>query len=187
MPGDDWQKFANLRLLYGYQWTQPGKKLLFMGGEVAQRREWAHEMSIDWDLLHHEKHRGVMRWVADLNAVYRAEPALYELDTEPAGFKWVEIADAEHGTLSYLRLASSGECILVAMNLTPIPRHDHPVGVPTGGHWRELLNSDAELYGGSGQGNLGGMTAIAEPWGEFTHRLELTFPPLGLVVLKAGD
>jgi 1,4-alpha-glucan branching enzyme len=187
MPGDEWQKFANLRLLYGYQWTQPGKKLLFMGGEFAQRREWAHEMSIDWDLLHHEKHRGVMRWVSDLNALYQAEAALHELDTEAGGFRWVQIADAEQGTLSYLRLASSGESVLVAMNLTPVPRHGHAVGVPVGGHWRELLNSDAELYGGSGQGNLGGVTAIDEPWGEFAHRLELTFPPLGLVVLKAGD
>ncbi len=185
MPGDDWQKFANLRLLYGYQWTQPGKKLLFMGGEFAQRREWAHETSIDWDLLHHEKHRGVMRWISDLNAVYRAEPALHELDTESSGFRWVQIADSDAGTLSYLRLSSAGECILVAINLTPVPRYEHTVGVPVAGRWRELLNSDSEPYGGSGVGNLGSIDAVAEPWGEFEYRLDLTFPPLSVVVLKA--
>jgi 1,4-alpha-glucan branching enzyme len=185
MPGDDWQKFANLRLLLGYQSTQPGKKLLFMGGEFGQWAEWGHDSGLDWELLAKESHRGVLQWVADLNAAYRSEPALHELDTDPAGFQWVQIDDAETSTLSYLRLAKSGECVLVAMNLTPVPRHDHVVGVPVGGMWSELLNSDSAFYGGSGLGNLGGVEATAQPWGDFSHRVALTLPPLSIVLLKA--
>jgi 1,4-alpha-glucan branching enzyme len=186
MPGDDWQKFANLRLLLGYQSTQPGKKLLFMGGEFGQWAEWGHDGGLDWELLAKDSHRGVLQWVADLNAAYRSEPALHELDTDPAGFQWVQIDDAATSTMSYLRLAKSGECVLVAMNLTPVPRHDHVVGVPAGGVWSELLNSDATFYGGSGIGNLGGVDATAQPWGEFSHRVTLTLPPLSIVLLKAA-
>jgi 1,4-alpha-glucan branching enzyme len=185
MPGDEWQQFANLRLLYGYQWTQPGKKLLFMGGEFAQQREWNHDDSIDWHLLDQPLHAGISRWVSDLNKVYRAEPALHELDVDPIGFRWVQIDNADEGTLGYLRTATSGECVLVGVNLTPVPRHDHVLGVPVGGRWKELLNSDAEIYGGSGQGNLGEVTAREEPWGDFEHSLSVTLPPLAVVVLKA--
>jgi 1,4-alpha-glucan branching enzyme len=184
LPGDDWQRFANLRLLLGYQFTQPGKKLLFMGGEFGQWREWDHESSLDWDLLDSPLHEGVLKWVADLNQAYRREPAMHELDTETEGFEWVQIDDAAQSTLTYLRRARSGEAMLVAMNLTPVPRHDHTVGVPSAGKWVEVLNSDAADYGGSGLGNLGAVDASDEPWGEFGHRVELTLPPLGLVVLK---
>jgi 1,4-alpha-glucan branching enzyme len=186
MPGDDWQKFANLRLLLGYQYTQPGKKLLFMGGEFGQWHEWSHDSGLDWDLLTQEPHRGLLRWVGDLNRVYRDVTALHELDTDPAGFRWVQIDDAAESTLSYLRLSKAGESVLVSMNLTPVPRYDHVLGVPDGGTWRELLNSDSTFYGGSGLGNLGGVIATAEPWGEFSHRLALTLPPLGCLVLKVG-
>jgi 1,4-alpha-glucan branching enzyme len=186
MPGDDWQKFANLRLLLGYQYTQPGKKLLFMGGEFGQAREWAHDSSLDWELLDRELNAGLLRWVGDVNRLYQSEVALHELDADPAGFRWVQIDDAAESTLSYLRLSAAGESVLVAMNLTPVPRHEHVVGVPEGGVWHELLNSDATFYGGSGVGNLGGVTAAAEPWGEFSHRLSLTLPPLSCLVLRAG-
>jgi 1,4-alpha-glucan branching enzyme len=186
MPGDEWQKLANLRLLFGYQFTQPGKKLLFMGGEFGQRTEWSHESSLDWSLLDSDAHRGLLRWVGDLNATYRNEPAMHELDTDPAGFRWVQIDDAAHSTLSYLRLSTTGESVLVAINLTPVPRHDHVLGVPTGGLWSELLNSDSTHYGGSGIGNLGGVKAAAQPWGDFSHRVALSLPPLSCLVLKAG-
>jgi 1,4-alpha-glucan branching enzyme len=187
MPGDDWQKFANLRVLFGYQFTQPGKKLIFMGGEFGQWREWAHDSGLDWDLLSEESHRGLLQWVADLNAVYRSEPAMYELDTDPAGFRWVQIDDDEESTVSYLRYSKSGESVLVSMNLTPVPRHDHLLGVPTGGLWSEVLNSDSTFYGGSGVGNLGGVQSTSEPWGDYPHRVALTLPPLSLVILKAGS
>jgi 1,4-alpha-glucan branching enzyme len=186
MPGDEWQKFANLRLLLGYQYTQPGKKLLFMGGEFGQWSEWAHDSGLEWDLLSQEPNRGLLRWVSDLNALYRSETAMHELDTDPAGFSWVQIDDAAQSTLSYLRRARSGETVLVAINLTPVPRYDHVLGVPDGGVWSELLNSDSAFYGGSGLGNLGGVQAVAEPWGDFSHRVSLTLPPLCVLVLKAG-
>ncbi|MBV9488078.1 MAG: 1,4-alpha-glucan branching protein GlgB [Frankiaceae bacterium] len=185
MPGDDWQRFANLRLLLGYQWTQPGKKLLFMGGEFGQWREWAHEASLDWHLLDTEPHEGLLRWVSDVNRAYREIPALHEQDTEPGGFQWVQIDDAAQSTLSYLRHGRDGSPVLVLFNLTPQPRHDHVIGVPGEGKWIELLNSDAESYGGSGMGNLGGVAASAEPWGEFSHRVSLTLPPLSCLILQA--
>ncbi|HWC33911.1 MAG TPA: 1,4-alpha-glucan branching protein GlgB [Mycobacteriales bacterium] len=185
MPGDDWQRFANLRLLLGYQYTQPGKKLLFMGGEFGQVREWAHEQSLDWDLLADPAHAGVLRWVSDLNRLYSVEPALHELDCDPAGFQWVRYDDAEGSTLSFLRKGRAGGPVLVALNLTPVPRHDQVLGVPSGGRWAEILNSDAETYGGSGLGNLGGVTATDEEWGGFPHRLQVTLPPLAVVAFKA--
>jgi 1,4-alpha-glucan branching enzyme len=184
LPGDDWQAFANLRLLYGYQFTQPGKKLLFMGGEFGQWHEWAHETSLEWDLLAKPPHRGLLRWVSDLNEAYRDQPALHELDTEPDGFQWVQIDDVVETTVSYLRWSTTGDVVLVAMNLTPVPRHAHTLGVPTSGRWTEILNSDAEAYGGSGLGNLGGVISREEPWGEFDHRIDVMLPPLGCVILK---
>ncbi|MGH9814224.1 MAG: 1,4-alpha-glucan branching protein GlgB, partial [Candidatus Acidiferrales bacterium] len=160
MSGDDWQKFANLRALFGYMYGQPGKKLLFMGGEFAQWNEWYHESSLDWHLLDFDPHRGVQRWVSDLNRLYRAEPALHELDCDPAGFEWVDANDAQQSVVSFLRRGrTTGDLFLVVCNFTPVPRSGYRLGVPRGGHWHELLNSDAELYGGGGWGNWGGLEA----------------------------
>jgi 1,4-alpha-glucan branching enzyme len=185
MPGDDWQKFANLRLLFGYQWTQPGKKLLFMGGEFGQWSEWNHDTSLEWHLLEYPPHRGLQRWVRDLNTAYRGEPALHEWDCDAAGFEWIDANDSEQSVLSYLRKGKSpGEELVVLCNFTPVPRYNYRVGVSRGGRWEEVLNSDAPLYGGSGQGNLGGVTAAPVPWHGRDYTLHVTLPPLGMVVFK---
>jgi 1,4-alpha-glucan branching enzyme len=185
MPGDDWQKFANLRLLFGYMYTQPGKKLLFMGGEFGQWNEWLHENSLDWHLLDYERHRGLQRWVRDLNTFYRAEPALHELDCEAGGFTWIDCNDAAHSALLYLRHGRrASDVLLVACNFTPVPRHDYPIGVPISGRWEEILNSDAPLYGGSGQGNLGETRTAATSSHGHPQSLALTLPPLSVVILK---
>jgi 1,4-alpha-glucan branching enzyme len=185
MPGDVWQKFANLRLLFGYMYTQPGKKLLFMGGEFGQWNEWAHDRSLDWDLLEYPTHAGLQRWVRDLNTAYRGERALHELDCEPAGFEWVDANDSEQSVLSYLRKGRSpGDVLLAVFNFTPVPRHNYRVGVPQGGRWEEVLNSDAPLYGGSGQGNLGGVQTAPFSWHGRRYLLNVTVPPLGMVVFK---
>jgi 1,4-alpha-glucan branching enzyme len=187
MAGDDWQKFANLRLLFGYMYAQPGKKLLFMGGEIAQWHEWNHDASLDWHLLEYAAHAGVQRWVEDLNRCYRREPALYEQDCEAAGFEWVDCNDTEHSVLSFLRKGrSTGARILVVCNFTSVPRHNYQVGVPYGGFWRELLNSDAGIYGGSQQGNQGGLEASPVPHHGHFHSLNLTLPPLAVVFFKGG-
>jgi 1,4-alpha-glucan branching enzyme len=183
MPGDDWQKFANLRLLYGYQFGQPGKKLLFMGSELAQWREWNHESGLDWHLADQPAHAGVGQWVGDLNRLYRTEPALHRLDADPAGFEWVQVHEAEISVLSFLRLAGDGRPVLVVCNFTPVPRDNLLVGVPEGGFWTELLNSDAQVYGGSGYGNLGGVEAQPVPWHGRPRALNLSVPPLGCVFL----
>ena len=165
MPGDDWQKFANLRLLFGYMFGQAGKKLLFMGGEFAQWNEWYHETSLDWHLLQFEPHQGMQRWVADLNRAYRDEPALHELDTNPSGFEWVDCNDAQQSTISLIRKDKDGQSeILVVANFTPVPREGYRVGVTRRGYWREILNSDAQDYGGSGIGNGGGVNADDIPF-----------------------
>jgi len=185
MPGDAWQKFANLRLLYGYMYTQPGKKLLFMGGEFGQWNEWNHDASLDWHLLEYGPHKGVQRWVSDLNMFYRGEPALHELDCEPEGFAWIDCNDAEQSALTYLRRGTStGEVLLVACNFTPVPRHNYRIGVPCAGEWEEVLNSDARLYGGSGQGNLGKVRTAPIAFHGHSHSIEATLPPLGIVVFK---
>jgi 1,4-alpha-glucan branching enzyme len=185
MPGDDWQKFANLRLLYSYQYAQPGKKLLFMGGEFGQWREWNHDSSLDWHLLEGALHEGLRRWVCDLNRCYRTELAWHELDCDPAGFEWVDCNDAEAGVVSLLRKGRDGrEMLLFVCNFTPVPRHGYGVGVPHGGRWDEVLNSDAPVYGGSGQGNLGGMYTEAGWCHGRTELLRVTAPPLGMVVFK---
>ena len=183
MPGDEWQQFAGLRLLYGYMWTHPGKKLLFMGGEFAQRREWHHDESLEWHVLQYPLHAGVQRWVRDLNQLYRATPALYELDFSEAGFAWVDCADAGISVLSYLRLGSSGAPVLVACNFTPVPRANYRLGVPRAGRWRERLNSDAGDYGGSGQGNLGSVATEAVAAHGHPQSLRVRLPPLAVVVL----
>jgi 1,4-alpha-glucan branching enzyme len=187
MPGDLWQKFANLRLLLGYMYAQPGKKLLFMGGEFGQWREWDHEASLDWGLLRYPSHAGLRRWVTDLNRFYRTEAAMHEVEFEWAGFEWVDCNDHEASVLSFLRRGRAGDAlVLVACNFTPVPRHGYRVGVPSGGRWREVLNSDAEIYGGSGQGNLGGVEADALAHHGRPLSLSLTLPPLAVVFLKGG-
>ncbi|MGH8913026.1 MAG: 1,4-alpha-glucan branching protein GlgB [Acidimicrobiia bacterium] len=185
-PGDDWQRFATLRLLLAYMYTQPGKKLLFMGAEIASRSEWAHDGQLDWDLTGYEPHRGIQRVTTDLNLVYAAEPALHELDCDPAGFEWAVPNDSTNSVLAYFRRSGKGDLVLVAVNLTPVPRHSYRVGVPVPGRWVEILNTDAEVYGGSGQGNLGevGTGPLAVPHHGRPHSVDLTLPPLAVVVLK---
>jgi 1,4-alpha-glucan branching enzyme len=185
MAGDEWQKFANLRLLLGYLYAQPGKKLLFMGGEIGQWNEWNHEASLDWHLLEYERHAGVQRWVEDLNRFYRSEPALYELDANAAGFEWIDCNDSDHSILSLLRKGRSAhDCVVIVCNFTPVVRHNYRVGVPYGGFWREALNSDAGEYGGSQQGNMGGMEASPVAYHGYFHSLHLTLPPLAVLFFK---
>ena len=184
MPGDSWQQFANLRLLYGYMWGHPGKKLLFMGGEFGQRREWTHEGSLEWWVLQYPEHEGVKRWIADLNALYRTTPALHEVDFESAGFEWIDCNDWEASVVSFLRKSKSGSPVIVVCNFTPLPRRNYAVGAPHGGHWRERLNSDATIYGGSGVGNFGGVEAAPVPVQGRPYSLTLTLPPLGVLYLE---
>ena len=185
MSGDGWQKFASLRLLYAYMYSQPGKKLMFMGCEFGQWREWDHESSLDWHLVQYKLHSGLQRCVKDLNRIYRTESCMHELDTTPSGFEWVIHDDSAQSCLSYLRRNSRGEVVLICLNFTPVTRSDYLVGVPVEGRWREIFNSDAEIYGGSGTGNDGGATAIPMPFqGRYNQALSLTLPPLGAVFLK---
>ncbi|MBV9385862.1 MAG: alpha amylase C-terminal domain-containing protein, partial [Chroococcidiopsidaceae cyanobacterium CP_BM_ER_R8_30] len=185
MPGDYWQKFANLRSLFGYMYAQAAKKLLFMGGEIGQWREWNHDTSLDWDLLQYPIHTGLQRWVADLNRTYRSERALHELDCNPAGFEWIDCNDSENSTISLIRKGTvSGETVLVACNFTPLPRFNYRLGVPKSGFWEELLNSDAQEYGGSGLGNLGGVEAEEIPYHGRPYSLSITLPPLAAVFFK---
>jgi 1,4-alpha-glucan branching enzyme len=185
MPGDDWQKFANLRLLFAYMYAQPGKKLMFMGDEFGQWREWDHDQSLDWHLLDQPMHAALRLWVGDLNRILRDEKALHELDFDPAGFSWIDVTDADQSVVSLIRRGRSPQDILVgAFNFTPVPRHNYQIGIPQAGRWLELLNSDAPLYGGSGQGNLGGVEAVPISAHGHRHSLTLTLPPLGALFLK---
>ncbi|HUK56579.1 MAG TPA: 1,4-alpha-glucan branching protein GlgB [Nitrospiria bacterium] len=185
MPGDEWQRFANLRLLYGYLYGHPGKKLLFMGGEFGQVREWKHEESLEWHVLQFPNHNGIRRWIADLNRLYRAEPALHERDFDAEGFEWIDCNDWEQSVVSFLRKGTNaGEIILTVFNFTPVPKYQYRVGVPGGGYWRELLNSDSAFYGGSGLGNAGGAEAAPVPAHGRSHSLALTLPPLGALFFK---
>jgi 1,4-alpha-glucan branching enzyme len=186
MPGDEWQRFANLRLLFAYMYAQPGKKLLFMGCEFGQVREWAHDSSLEWDVVQFPVHRGVQAWMEQLNRVYRSEPALHALDNTVDGFEWVDCNDNATSTISLLRKSESPrDSVLVACNYTPVPRTGYRVGVPHGGYWRELLNSDAREYGGSGMGNLGGVQAEEIPTHGRQFSLKLTLPPLAALFFKA--
>ncbi|MGD9648840.1 MAG: 1,4-alpha-glucan branching protein GlgB, partial [Pirellulales bacterium] len=186
MPGDEWQKLANLRLLYGYMYGMPGKKMLFMGDELGQWDEWQHDGSLAWKLLESPGHSALLRWLGALNRAYRDEPALHELDCDPAGFEWSDANDAELSTLSFIRKArGNNDIIAVACNFTPVPRHNYRVGVPRGGLWRELLNSDAGEHGGSGQGNLGGVMATPLGFHGRPYSLNVTLPPLAIVFLKS--
>jgi 1,4-alpha-glucan branching enzyme len=185
MPGDDWQKFANLRTLLGYMYAQAGKKLLFMGGEFGQWSEWNHEASLDWHLTQYDSHAGLQRWVQDLNRLYRSEPALSELDFNPGGFEWIDCNNAAQSVISLLRRGRSPEdCVIVICNFTPVPRPNYRVGCPQGGFWSEVLNSDAWQYWGSGQGNLGGVEAAPVPVHGRPYSLTITVPPLGMLFLK---
>ncbi|HSD43178.1 MAG TPA: 1,4-alpha-glucan branching protein GlgB [Burkholderiales bacterium] len=183
MPGDTWRQFANLRALYGYQWAHPGKKLLFMGGEFGQRREWAHDEGLEWWVLQHPDHAGLQRWVADLNRLYRAEPALHEVDFDAAGFEWIDCHATEESVIAFLRKSKRGRPVVVACNFTPVPRPNYILGVPHGGFWREALNSDATLYGGSGVGNFGGVEAAPVPAHGRFHSVTVSLPPLATLFL----
>jgi 1,4-alpha-glucan branching enzyme len=193
MPGDDWQRFASVRLLIGYLYTHPGKKLLFMGAEFGQRQEWNHDRSLDWHLLDDPPHRDLKGWIKDLNRFYRSQPALYELDFEPGGFEWIDSADYEQSVLSFLRKAKSDgdtlvdDTLVAVCNFTPVVRHDYRVGLPSGGCWAEVLNSDRKEYGGSGQGNPGNLIAEPVPFHGRDHSLSLTLPPLAIVAFKRAD
>jgi 1,4-alpha-glucan branching enzyme len=184
MSGDDWQKAANLRLLFAYMWTQPGKKLLFMGSEFGQWKEWNHDGSLDWDAAQDEFHASLQRLVADLNRLYAGEPAFHELDCEPAGFEWVDADDAENSVITYIRRGRKTPDYLVACNFTPIVRENYRVGVDAAGFWREVLNTDAHEYGGSGQGNMGGVTTKPVPMHGRLHSVNLRLPPLAATVFK---
>ncbi len=184
MPGDRWQKFANLRAYYGFMWTHPGKKLLFMGGEFGQEREWSHDRALDWHLLDAADHAGLQRLVRDLNTLYRGSAALHALDCEPAGFGWIEGGDTENSVFSYERRGPNGERAVVVVNMTPVVRHDYAIGVPRAGHWRERLNTDAAIYGGSNIGNTGRVEAQEIPLHGRPASLRLTLPPLGTIVLE---
>jgi 1,4-alpha-glucan branching enzyme len=184
MTGDEWQRFANLRLLFASMVSQPAKKLLFMGGEFGQWREWNHDRALDWQLLDAAPHAALQRWVEDLNKVYRDIPAMHD-DFHPDGFEWIDCCDVENSVVTLLRKSRSqpGEIVVVALNHTPDPRHNYMIGVPSGGHWREILNSDAVEYGGSGQGNMGGVDAVPIPLHGRKWSVTLTLPPLGAVFL----
>ena len=185
MPGDDWQKFANLRLLYGFMFGHPGKKLLFMGDEFGQWSEWNHDASLEWNLLEHPSHAGLKRWVRDLNTLYRGEPLLHTMDFNSAGFEWVDCKDFQRSIISFLRRGQNpSDQILFVCNFTPVVRQNYRVGVPLEGHWKEILNSDAPLYGGSGQGNFGGLSTVPLPIHGRPFSLNMTLPPLGIVIFR---
>ncbi len=184
MPGDRWQKFANLRAYFGFMWTHPGKKLLFMGGEFAQEREWNHDHSLDWHLLDDPSHKGMQSLVRDLNRLYRDTPALYELDCDQQGFEWIEGGDVENSVFSFLRRARGDEPpVIVVSNMTPVVREDYRVGAPLGGEWDEVLNTDAEEYGGSGVANGDGLRAEEVGNHGRPYSLRLRLPPLATIVL----
>ncbi|MHB1860315.1 MAG: 1,4-alpha-glucan branching protein GlgB [Solirubrobacteraceae bacterium] len=183
MPGDRWQQLANLRALYGYMWAHPGKKLLFMGQELAEEHEWSHERALRWQLAERSEHAGVQELVRDLNRIYREQPALWERDSDGGGFAWLEANDADANVVAFMRLDAVGDALVCVCNLSPIVRYGYRVGLPAGGCWRELLNTDSERYGGSNVGNLGGCVAEAVPWHAQRFSAELTLPPLAVLWL----
>jgi 1,4-alpha-glucan branching enzyme len=186
MAGDEGQKFANLRLLFGYMYTHPGKKLLFMGAEIGQWREWNHDESIEWHALEYSSHQGIQRWVKDLNLFYQNEPALHDLDFDQNGFEWIDFNDSDKSIISFIRKSSTfNEIVLVICNLTPVPQHNYRIGVPVAGSWQEILNSDAKVYGGSGQGNLGRVETEPFPAHGKQQSISLTLPPLGIIIFKS--
>jgi len=185
VPGDEWRRFANLRLLFGYMYAQPGKKLIFMGAEFGQGQEWSHDRSLDWHLLQGRFHSGLQRWLEDLNQFYRTHPAMHQLDCQSKGFAWIDCNDAHQSALSLLRRGRApDEQIIVVCNFSGIPRVNYEVGAPAGGYWVEVLNSDARHYGGSNQGNQGGVEAAPVPAHGMSHSLNLVLPPLAVVFFK---
>jgi 1,4-alpha-glucan branching enzyme len=185
MPGDIWQRFANLRLLYGMLFTEPGKKLMFMGGEFGQWREWDHDESLDWHLLTDPRHHGLMRCFRDLNLLYVREPALHQVDFDSAGFEWIDFSDWEGSVVAYIRRARNPDDIIVVLcNFTPVVRQKYRFGVPRGGYYAELINTDSAQYGGSNVGNAGGVMAQQLPWHGRPWSIELSLPPLSVLVLK---
>jgi 1,4-alpha-glucan branching enzyme len=186
MPGDDWQQFAGLRLLYGYLTGMPGKKLVFMGGEFAQRREWSHETSLDWHLSEVPANAGVERWLARLNRIYVEEPALHEGDCDPAGFAWIDCADREQSVVAFERRARSGEAVVVVCNFTPLARHGYRIGLPGPGPWEVVANGDDEAFWGSGHPAPAAYDAEPVPWHDRSHSAELVLPPLAALFLRPG-
>ncbi len=187
MPGNEWEKSANLRAFFGYMFAHPGKKLLFMGTELGQWREWNHDESLEWHVLEYPSHAGMQRWVRDLNTCYRGEPALHEVEFSNDGFEWIDFHDWENSIVSFLRRARDGrEMIAVVCNLTPVPRINYRVGVPRGGYWQEILNSDAQIYGGGGQGNFGGIEAAPIPSHGRYYSLSVLLPPLSVIYFRSG-
>jgi 1,4-alpha-glucan branching enzyme len=183
MPGDDWRRFAQLRALLAYMWAHPGKQLLFMGGEFGQRGEWSAERGLDWWVLEYAVHAGVQRLVRDINAVYGGTPALWELDSSPDGFGWIDANDAAGNTLSFLRMSAGGGVLACVANFSGEPHREYRLGLPSAGRWREVINTDARVYGGSGVGNLGGVEAVLEPWHGRPASATVTVPPLGVLWL----
>jgi len=183
MPGDRWQKAANLRALLAWMWAHPGKQMLFMGGEIAQSEEWDDDTSIDWHLLDYPEHRGMQDLVRELNRRYRAEPALWEVDFESDGFQWIDASDANSNVLSFARLSRSGRVVACLANLSPVPRVGYRIGLPRPGRWRELLNTDAACFGGSDTGNGGSVTAEGQAWHGQGHSAEINLPPLAVIWL----
>jgi len=185
MPGDEWQRFANTRAYYGFMWAHPGKKLLYMGQEFGQTREWDFDASLDWHLLGHDAHRGLQRLVRDLNRVYRDVPALHARDCEAEGFRWIIVDDRDQSVYAWLRRGGPDDRpVAVVANFTPVPRHRYRIGLPHAGRWREILNSDATVYAGSGVGNFGAVSAKPEPSHGFAASAELSVPPLATIYLQ---
>jgi 1,4-alpha-glucan branching enzyme len=184
MPGDKWQRLANLRSLFAYMWAHPGKKLLFMGGEFAQEREWDHDQSLDWHLLEDAGHDGMRRLIADLNRVYTSNPSLWELDTSPEGFRWIDANDADNNVISFYRVGADGGILVCICNLSPVPRTGFRVGLPVAGSYSEVINTDAASYGGNNLGNMGIVEAVPESWHGLDHSALLTLPPLATIWLR---
>jgi len=185
MPGDRWQKFANLRALFGYMWARSGKKLLFMGGEFAQWNEWNHDASLDWHLLNDPDHRGVQTLMRDLNRTYRDEPALWEADVEPRGFQWIDANNSEGNIIAFMRIGpSSGRRVICVCNFSPVVRHGYKLGVPARGYYREMINTDSALYGGSNVGNAGGVLAKDSASHAQPCSISITLPPLAVLWLE---
>jgi 1,4-alpha-glucan branching enzyme len=183
MPGDPWQKRANLRAFYGFMWGHPGKKLLFMGCEFGQPSEWSHQGQLDWDAAERPDHKGIARLVRDLNTLYRSTPALHAKDCEPDGFQWIEGGDAENSILAWVRRGGPDDPpAVVVCNFTPLERRDHRIGLPAAGRWSEALNTDAALYGGANKGNMGGVVAEARPWMGQPFSAAMTLPPLSTLI-----
>jgi 1,4-alpha-glucan branching enzyme len=184
MPGDDWQKLANTRALLGFMWAFTGKQLLFMGGELGDMREWSEERGLDWSLLDNPLFGGVHTLVKDLNRVYRETPALWTQDTSPSGFRWITSEDSQHNTFSFIRFAPNGDPLVCVVNFAAVPHEGYRIGLPRPGRWAEVVNTDSELYGGSGVGNLGSVEADPQPWHGLDFSVSLRVPPLGAVWLR---